>query len=260
MKKRRMQRNKEFGLFTKPSKKGIIKMGQPVTLLKPLNKTKLYEEIVEQLKNKIINRDIPPGEKLPAERSLAQMLNVNRSTVREALGRLESMDLVEIRHGEGVYVKDYLESGSLELVKELLFRNNALDMDVFKNLMDLREVLVPEMAYCAALNRTEKDLKNIESIVSDTDEKNMGNRDMRLHNIIARASGNVLYVVLLNAFTSQMDDYYELYFSDPENQNRTLIFHSEIFQAIKHRETDKAKQIMKDVLKSATEKTMKMLT
>ncbi len=149
-------------------------MGQTVTLLKPLNKTKLYEEIVEQLKNRIINRDIAPGEKLPAERALAQMLNVNRATVREALGKLESMDLVEIRHGEGVYVKDYLESGSLELVKELLFINNALDMKVFKNLMDLREVLVPEMAYCAAQNRSEKDLENLEHMMSDTDEKSMG--------------------------------------------------------------------------------------
>ena len=76
-------------------------MGKPVTLLKPLNKTKLYEEIVGQLKDKIIRREIRPGDKLPPERTLAQMLNVNRSTVRSALGKLESMDLVEIRHGEG---------------------------------------------------------------------------------------------------------------------------------------------------------------
>ncbi len=235
-------------------------MGKNIPLLKPLNKTKLYEEIVEQLKNRIINRDIVPGEKLPAERTLALMLNVNRSTVREALGRLESMDLVEIRHGEGVYVKDYLESGSLELVKELLFKNNALDLDVFKNLMDLRELLVPEMAYCAAQNRTAKELKNIERLVFDTNDKSMDERDMRLHNIIARASGNVLYVVLLNAFTSQMNDYYELYFSDPENRAKTIVFHKDIYQALKNREPDKAKQIMKDILKSAGEKAVAMLS
>lgn len=234
-------------------------MVKTVTLLKPLNKTKLYEEIVEQLKNRIINRDIAPGEKLPAERTLAQMLNVNRSTVREALGKLESMDLVEIRHGEGVYVKDYLESGSLELVKELLFKNRALDMDVFKNLMDLRELLVPEMAYCAAQNRTAQDLKQLEDLITGTDEKTMGDRDMRLHHIISRASGNVLYVVLLNAFTSQMNNYYELYFSNPENRAITPVFHKDIYLAIKDREPDKAKQIMKDVLKSASKKTMDML-
>ena len=235
-------------------------MGETVALLKPLNKTKLYEEIVDQLKNRIINKDIAPGEKLPAERTLAKMLNVNRSTVRAALGKLESMDLVEIRHGEGVYVKDYLESGSLELVKELLFKNNVLDMDVFKNLMDLREVLVPEMAYCAAKNRSAEDLKNLENIVSTANGKNMDDRDIRLHHIIARASGNVLYVVLLNSFTRQMNDYYELYFSDPENRAKTITFHKEIYQAIKTREPEKAKQIMKNILRSAGEKAVDMLT
>ena len=125
--------------------------------------------------------------------------------------------------------------------------------------MDLREVLVPEMAYCAAQNRTDNDIKKLDRLVSETDEKSMGDRDMRLHNIIARASGNVLYVVLLNAFTSHMDDYYNLYFSDPGNRAITPAFHNDICQAIKHREADKAKQIMQDVLKSATEKTMNML-
>ena len=93
-------------------------MGQPVNLLKPLNKTKLYEEIVEQLKSRIINRDIAPGEKLPAERALVEMLNGNRPTVLAALGKLESLALVEIMQEVGVYVKAYLESRSLEVVKQ----------------------------------------------------------------------------------------------------------------------------------------------
>ena len=174
-------------------------MKKVVPLFKPLNKTKLHEEIVEQLKNRLINRDIAPGEKLPAERTLAQMFNVNRSTVREALGKLESMNLVEIRHGEGVYVKDYLDSGSLELVKALLFKNGALDMNIFRNMLDLRELLVPEMAYCAAKNRTDKDINALEALAFESGEDTIGERDMRIHHAIAKASGNVLYVILLNA-------------------------------------------------------------
>lgn len=234
-------------------------MKKTVPLLKPLSKTKLYEEIVEQLKNRIINRDIAPGEKLPAERALAQMLNVNRSTVREALGKLESMDLVEIRHGEGVYVKDYYDSGSLELVKELLFRNGSLDMAVFKNLMDLRQLLVPEMAYCAAKNRSETDLQNLEQVASQTDEQAIAERDMHIHHIIAKASGNVLYVLLLNAFTSQMNDYYNLYFSDRENRQNAAVFHKDICRAIREKAPDKAKKIMKDVLAVAEKKMLAML-
>ena len=235
-------------------------MGQPATLLKPLNKTKLHEEIVEQLKNKMINREIAPGEKLPAERALAQMLHVNRSTVRAALGKLESMDLVEIRHGEGVFVKDYLESGSLELVKELLFKNGALDMDIFKNLMDLRQLLVPEMAWWAAKNATAADLEQLDRIISAADDMTMAETDMRLHHVIARASGNVLYVLLLNAFTTQMNDYYAMYFRNPDHIEETRKFHKDICAAIKNRKPDTAKRVMQNVLSSAAAKSIQMLS
>ncbi len=234
-------------------------MKKPVAMFKPLNKTKLHQEIVEQLKNRIINREVAPGDKLPAERALAEMFQVNRSTVRQALGKLESMALVEIRHGEGVFVKDYLESGSLELVQELLFKKGALDMAVFKNLMDLRQLLVPEMAWCAAKNRTDAEMEKIERIIASTNEQTMAAADMQLHHVIARASGNVLYVLMLNAFTTQMNAYYQLYFSDPDNIAETRRFHTDIAEAIRHRQPDRAKQIMQTVLASAAGKSVKML-
>ena len=66
---------------------------------RPIIRTKLYEEIENVLLASIIRGEITVGEKLPTERLLAKNLNVNRSTIREALSKLESLDLVEIRHG-----------------------------------------------------------------------------------------------------------------------------------------------------------------
>jgi DNA-binding FadR family transcriptional regulator len=227
-------------------------------LLKPLNKTKLYEEIVDQLKSRIIRRDISPGEKLPTERALAEILQVNRSTVREALRKLESLDLVEIRHGDGVYAKDYLESGSLALVHEILFKNGLLDPAVFQNLMDLRRLLVPEMAWYAAQNRTEADLRELEQIVLHSDAA-IGERDKRLHHIIARASGNVLFVLLLNAFTRQTDQYYDLYFKDNQNAKESAIFHRAVYEAIRNQDAARAKQVMADVLETAEANMLKLM-
>jgi len=229
------------------------------SLLKPPQKTKLYEEIVEQLKSQIIRRDIGPGEKIPTERALADILQVNRSTVREALRKLESLDLVEIRHGDGVYVKDYLESGSLELVHEILFKDGLLDLAVFQNLLDLRRLLVPEMARCAARNRTESDLSSLEQIVFHSDDMPMDKRDKRLHHIIARASGNVLFVLLLNAFTRQTDQYYNLYFKDERHAAASAAFHKAIYEAIRDRDMVRAKQIMTDVLNAAEENMLKLI-
>jgi len=227
-------------------------------LLKPLNKTKLYEEIVDQLRSRIIRRDIAPGEKLPTERALAEILQVNRSTVREALRKLESLDLVEIRHGDGVYVKEYLESGSLELVHEILFKDGLLDPAVFQNLLDLRRLLVPEMAWCAAQNRTDADLRNLEQIAFNTDST-IGERDKRLHHIIARASGNVLFVLLLNAFTRQADQYYDLYFKVNQHAAESKVFHKAVYEAIRDRDAGRAKQVMTDALNAAEENMLKLM-
>ena len=125
--------------------------------------------------------------------------------------------------------------------------------------MDLRQLLVPEMAFCAAKNRTDQHLNELAALLSESDNKSMAEKDIQLHHIIARASGNVLYVLLLNAFTTQMNDYYAMYFRNPENIDETRMFHKEIYTAIEDRKPEKAKQIMRRVLKSAAKKSMRML-
>jgi len=67
-----------------------------------------------------MNGTITPSSKLPPEREMAETFSVNRATVREALRKLENLDLVEIRHGDGLYVKNYLESGNFDLIKAAL--------------------------------------------------------------------------------------------------------------------------------------------
>ena len=65
----------------------------------PIKTKKIYEEIVEQLKSMINNGDLQPGDKLPAERDMAESLGVSRASVREALTALETMGILDIRTG-----------------------------------------------------------------------------------------------------------------------------------------------------------------
>lgn len=218
----------------------------PSSLL-PLPRTRLPDEIADRLIAKIIAREIKPGEKLPTERDLAEALRVNRSTIREALGKLESMELIEIRHGDGVYVKDYLESGSLDVARRLLFRDGLPDLTVLQNLADLRRILLPEMARLAAENRSAEDLRQLERIALQSEAMPIAERDWRLHNIIARAGGNILFVILLNLFTRLLGRYAPLYFDREENAARSAAFHREIHQAIKDREPEKARKLALDI-------------
>jgi GntR family transcriptional repressor for pyruvate dehydrogenase complex len=182
---------------------------------------------------------------------------VNRTTVREALHKLESLGLVSIRHGQGIFVRDYRESTSLDLVKEILFLDGRLNTAVLKNLLDLRRLLVPEMSYAAALNRRRQDLRDLESAALLSPDLPLAERDERVHHIIARASGNLLFVILLNSFTDLAGRFTNLYFMSPENCRRSEAFHRDIFEAIRDRRAEDARQIMRDVLVYAEKRTLK---
>ena len=80
-----------------------------------------------------------------------------------------------------------------------------------------------------------------------------------MHNLIARASGNVLFVIFLNSFTKLAQDSARLYFDVEANQRRSLEFHAAIYDAIKRRKATEARQLMADVLEYAEEQTLSAL-
>jgi GntR family transcriptional repressor for pyruvate dehydrogenase complex len=215
--------------------------------LDPVTKSRLHEEIVTQIQRKIVAGEFAIGEKLPPERDIAQRLQVNRATLREALKKLELLGLVEIRHGDGIYVQNYIESGNLELLRTIIYMNDVISLDVLKNILEIRKILVPEMAYLAARHRTEAELKEMEDTLK-SGEKSVLERDLQVHHIIARASRNLLYIFILNFFNQLFRDYGYLYFSNPANEKHSGKFHSEIYEAVARREGEKARKIMKDVL------------
>lgn len=226
--------------------------------LSPLTKTRLHQEIVEQMKDRIIRGDLPAGSRLAPERELAGQLGVNRTTVREALHKLESMGLIEIKHGSGIFVKDFLESGSLELARHMLFLDRKVNVRILGNLQELRRLLLPEISARAALNRSEKDLQELEAMALGTSgDVSLEERDWRVHNILARASGNLLVVILLNAFTGLTRDAVRLYFEVEANRRRSRKFHHDIYVAIRKRDAAKAKKIMSDVMRFAEAQTLK---
>ncbi len=233
-------------------------MNAATSLLSPLTKTRLHEDILEQLKTRIVRGDLRPGAKLPPERELAEQLQVNRTTVREALHKLESLGLVEIKHGNGVFVRDWLESGSLELARTLLRLDGQVNVGVVRDLLALRRLLVPEICWHAAKQRSDQDLAELRRVIEDASLP-ADERDWRVHNLIARASGNVLFVLFLNAFTSMAGESSRQYFAVEEHRARSAKFYADVLGAIRARKADKARQIMADVLEYAERRMVALL-
>lgn len=216
--------------------------------LDPVIRSRLHEEIVSQMIGRIVGGQFRPGERLPAEREIAANLHVNRATLREALKKLEVMGLVEIRHGDGIYVKNYLESGNLELFKAIVYLDEVFDPGILADTLVIRKIIVPEMAAKAALNRTDEQLEELKSIAFAGGDDDMLERDLCVHHLIARASGNMLYIFILNFFNQLFRDHGYLYFSDPENCRRSVRFHRDLYSAVAEKRAERSRKVMAEVL------------
>jgi len=224
---------------------------------RPITHSRLHEEIVTIIQKQIMNGTIIPGTKLPPEREMAETFNVNRTTLREALHKLENLELLEIRHGDGVYAKNFLESGNLDLIKAAI----SMDEDnvTLFNVLEARRFVVPGMAYLAAQRRTTADLDELEQVIFHQD-LTMLERDIKVHQMIARATHNMLCTIFLNFFNQLFREYGYLYFDDERNIEYSRTFHREIFEAISNQQAEVARRIMQDVLLYAEQAVKAYLT
>ena len=100
--------------------------------LKTVQTQKIYKNIVEQIVDLIHDGSLKKGDKLPPERSLADMMNVSRTSVREALKVMEIMGIIEIRPGEGSVVSDFNAEPFLSMIWPVILANKDMEKDLLE--------------------------------------------------------------------------------------------------------------------------------
>ncbi len=160
---------------------------------------KLYEEITAQMIAQIHDGVLRPGDRLPAERALAEHFGVSRTAIREALRSMEMMGCVESRVGEGTFIKAPSLSNIVDPFSMVMSQNGKLDTD----LIEVRLILETEVTAMAAQRRTQAQLEELRQNVEEmrADVENGGNgvaSDDRFHAILAEACGNEAMSVMLN--------------------------------------------------------------
>jgi GntR family transcriptional repressor for pyruvate dehydrogenase complex len=118
--------------------------------LTPITKHLVPDDVFEQLMTEVVDGSFAPGDSLPSERRLAELLGVSRPAVREALQRLSATRLVEVRHGGSTTVRDYQRHAGLDLLPRLLVRNGELDPEVARSIIEARLSIAPDVARIAA--------------------------------------------------------------------------------------------------------------
>lgn len=164
----------------------------------------LATAIADRLRQTILSGRIRPGERLPPERELAQVLKVTRTTLREAVKILETLRLVVVRQGDGVRVRDFLCGTNLDILADLLFRTGTLDASLLDNVLEARAVFGMALARLAARRRTEAHVeeyrRRVEALAAASgDTGSLQDADLACFDLLADAGGNLVFVFLLNS-------------------------------------------------------------
>jgi DNA-binding FadR family transcriptional regulator len=118
--------------------------------LQPVARRSVPDEVFDQILDDVVSGEFAPGESLPSERKLAEVLGVSRPAVREALQRVAQAGLVEVRQGDATTVRDYRRHASLDLLPRLLSPRGELDLSVARSILEARLLIGPEVAALAA--------------------------------------------------------------------------------------------------------------
>jgi len=118
--------------------------------LQPVSRRSIPEDVFEQIVAEVLSGDMQPGQPLPSERRLAEVLGVSRPAIREAIKRLTEAGLVEVRHGDATTIRDFRKHAGLDLLPRLLIRSGEVDLSVVRSILETRLHNGPKIAELAA--------------------------------------------------------------------------------------------------------------
>ncbi|MCG4580162.1 FadR/GntR family transcriptional regulator [Clostridium cochlearium] len=217
-------------------------------MFSPVKNKKVYEEVIEQIKDMIYKGILKKGDKLPSERHMVEKLQVSRTSVREALRCLEIIGLIESRQGEGNFIKENFENGLIEPLSVMFMLKDSKSEEI----LELRKIIEIGTVQLAAkrISKSELDeLKELkEKLKTLNKEENLAEIDREFHYKIAEASQNFLLLGVLNAISSLMESYIKdarkSILEEEGNRQELIKQHENIFEALNNNNEDEAIKAM----------------
>lgn len=214
---------------------------------------RIYEAIIDQVKAQIHSGELQPGDRMPAEREMAEWFGVSRAAVREALTALEVMGLLEVRTGEGTFVRTpALDEDIAPLTTFLMLERERL-----AEVHELRQVLEVGCAGLAAARGSLEEVQAIGEVLQEMTEDLRLNRlgdesDFRFHMAVAQATGNSFMIRFMHTIADSLRQVLQssrtqLYLI-PGMPEQLLTEHRRIYEAIAAGDPEVAQQAMREHL------------
>jgi GntR family transcriptional repressor for pyruvate dehydrogenase complex len=220
---------------------------------KQIKNNKVYEQIIEQIRELIYEGELKKGDKLPSERQLKKDLGVSRASIREAFSALEMIGLIESRPGEGTFIRDSFDEDIFNPLSLILLLND----NVAEELLELRRVLEIDCVKLAAERATEAEIEELHSYIenllsSSGYEEESIKADKMFHYTIARASGNKVLLFFMRSISEAMDFHIKNTRTKLVSKEETMTDfarqHQQIFKALKEHDPELAAAEMKNHL------------
>jgi GntR family transcriptional repressor for pyruvate dehydrogenase complex len=226
------------------------------TTIKPefevVRRNRVYEEVAKQIERLILKK-LQPGDKLPSERDLAEMLRVSRGSIRDAIRSLELIGLVEARQGTGTIVRKVSDDSVNPFANALKRRK-----ELVTELLDFRKMLEPSLAARAATHASPEEVLEMEEILRRQEEKlHQGDaavaEDTEFHYNVALASDNSVVLKVIDILMDLLRDTRARSLQVEGRPQKSLSGHRRILAAIKRHDPMAAEAAMRRHLEDVEE-------
>ncbi|MBU8685565.1 FadR/GntR family transcriptional regulator [Bacillus haynesii] len=202
-------------------------------------------KVTDYIKHKIIYKELKPNDKIPTESELSEILNVSRSSVREALKILGAINIIQIRRGDGTYIS---EPEDISFSQSLLFKMILNNMQL-KELVEFREQIEVAIVKLAITYATKEDIQGLKNIhnsflecieTNPDDYKMIHELDLRFHKALATSTKNKLmaeiYLFAFEIFSPMILENYAIGQIKGDDKETTVENHRILIEALEKKD------------------------
>jgi len=221
----------------------------------PIQSSKVFEKIAEQIEKRILSGELRSGDRLPTERELSEQFQASRTAVREAMKTLAQRGLVDMRPGRGTIVIDGTSQAMRHSLGLMMMVGQAGNS---ANLVEVREIIEPGIAALAAVRATEEEITAMREAVRVMDD-NLNEADAFIaadndfHRALAKGTQNALILTLVDSIVDLLSEQRKQIFALSGAPERGQIHHKSILESVVRHDAEAAREAMRAHLQQVRE-------
>ena len=214
-------------------------------LIEPIKKTRVAEEVADRIRTLILDGTFPQDLPLPSERVLTERFGVSRGSIRDAFRTLETIGLIETRHGRGTFPRELtVDRLVAPLASMMTFQHDLQD-----ELLDVRRMFEPAVARVAATRATDEDFADLQRILDAQHRKLKKGQsaiveDTKFHAALARSTRNRVIVSLMATLNDLLVESRKLTLRQKGRPAKSVEGHEAVVAALRRRDADGAARAM----------------